>query len=249
MAGSAWTGAASSSYGNRASGGVRAFAIRAAANDLSPIAAIYHLLCGGDHQRHDTHHGRACQPFLARRRAGDFAEVFWRGFRVFWYRPVGGAVIAGGGESAPLALAFALLAPLSYGLALNYLRIFDGMDRTVLTAWALLVGASVMVPIAATATGAPQISQAETWVALGVIGFVLTAAAFIILFWLIPKVGGTAASTVTFIAPVAALLLGVLVLEETVLPIQYAGLAAIFGGLVFIDGRLFRWSRKDQPLG
>lgn len=157
--------------------------------------------------------------------------------------------LQGGGESAPLALAFALLAPLSYGLALNYLRIFDGMDRTVLTAWALLVGASVMVPIAATATGAPQISQAETWVALGVIGFVLTAAAFIILFWLIPKVGGTAASTVTFIAPVAALLLGVLVLEETVLPIQYAGLAAIFGGLVFIDGRLFRWSRKDQPLG
>lgn len=157
--------------------------------------------------------------------------------------------LGGVAESSPWGLLFTMIAPLCYGLAMNYLRQMDAMDRSALTAWSLALGAVVLVPVALAAEGVPHIQRAETWAALLVIGFVLTAAAFLVLFWLIPRIGGTTASTITFIAPVSSLFLGVLVLKETVLPVQFLGFAVILGGLLFIDGRLFRARRKDQPNG
>lgn len=152
--------------------------------------------------------------------------------------------LQGQGESAPLGLLFCLIAPLCYGLAINYFRKLDALDRTSLTAWSLTMGALVMMPIALLQEGLPSIHRIETWASLFVIGFVLTAAAFIVMFWLIPKIGGTTASTITFIAPVSSLLLGVLVLKETVLPMHYVGLCVIFIGLLFVDGRLLAGLRK-----
>jgi drug/metabolite transporter (DMT)-like permease len=49
---------------------------------------------------------------------------------------------------------------------------------------------------------------------------------------------------VTFLVPVSAIMLGVGLLGETLLPRHLAGMAAIFAGLALIDGRLFR--RKAQ---
>ena len=44
----------------------------------------------------------------------------------------------------------------------------------------------------------------------------------------------------TFITPISAILLGVLVLHEGFVPIQIAGIVVVFIGLVVIDGRLFK---------
>ena len=104
-----------------------------------------------------------------------------------------------------------------------------------------LTGATIFIaPVALTVEGVPQITQTETWLALLIIGFVLTSAAFIALFWLLPRVGPTNTSTVTFIAPIFAVLLGAWLLGEQVLPEHLMGMAAIFLGLLLIDGRLFR---------
>ncbi|GAA6209036.1 DMT family transporter [Cognatishimia sp. WU-CL00825] len=147
---------------------------------------------------------------------------------------------AGQGESDPLALMATMAAPLCYAFALNLVRKMDGVNRVVLTAWSLTLSTLVLVPLAIWVEGVPVITQAETWVSLFVIGFVLTSAAFILLFWLIPRVGGTTASTITFIAPVSSVLLGVYVLNETLEGIQFIGMGVIFVGMLFVDGRFVR---------
>jgi drug/metabolite transporter (DMT)-like permease len=144
----------------------------------------------------------------------------------------------GQGASNPWALIATMVAPLCYGVALNLLRRMDAMDRTVLTAWSLTFGALMIAPLALWVEGPPVITEAATLGALVIIGFVLTSASFIVLFWLIPIVGGTTASTITFIAPISAVLLGVLVLNEVIGVFHLAGMALIFSGLLFIDGRL-----------
>ena len=61
---------------------------------------------------------------------------------------------------------------------------------------------------------------------------------------ILPRVGATNFATTTFIAPISALILGVTLLHETILPIQILGMVVIFFGLLFIDGRIRHiWSR------
>ncbi len=155
----------------------------------------------------------------------------------------------GQGESNPWALLATLAAPLCYGIALNLVRRMDEMNRTLMTAWSLTLGTILVAPIALWVEGVPQISQHETWAALLIIGFVLTAGAFILLFWLIPRVGGTTASTITYITPISAILLGVLFLQEQLFIEQLIGAATILFGLVIVDGRLVHKVFGTQPNG
>lgn len=152
------------------------------------------------------------------------------------------------------ALLFCVLAPFCYGVAVNWFRRFKGADATVITAWSLLAGTLMLAPVALLAEGVPRITRPETWAALVFIGFVLTAAAFILLFWLLPKAGGTRTSTITFLTPVSAVLLGVLFLNEVLRPAHLMGMAAIFAGLLLIDGRVLARLRpagavESQPKG
>lgn len=156
---------------------------------------------------------------------------------------------AGEGPSDPIALVLTILAPLCYGIALNLLRMLDGVDRVLLTAWSATIGALMLAPVTIGLEGLPTITKAETWGALLMIGLVLTSAAFILLYWLVPKIGGTNASTITFLAPISSVLLGVFILAEVILPIQYVGMAVIFSGLLFIDGRLLKRLGVSQPNG
>lgn len=155
---------------------------------------------------------------------------------------------AGQGESDPIALILTIAAPICYAVALNVVRKLDALDRVLLTTWSLTLGTAMIAPISLAVEGIPIITRAETWVALFVIGFALTSAAFILLFWLIPRVGGTTASTITFIAPVASVVLGVFVLAETLFSIQFVGMVVIFSGLLFVDGRFIKWvsGRKSE---
>ena len=143
---------------------------------------------------------------------------------------------------------------LGYSDASNFARAFRDMPPVVLVALALTGATLSIAPLALWQEGLPHITRAETWASLLMIGFVLTSAAFIAFYWLLPKVGPTNISTVTLIAPVSALVLGTSVLGETLLPEHLVGMAAIFAGLLLIDGRIVRrWQAdreyKDQPKG
>ncbi|SDX57082.1 Permease of the drug/metabolite transporter (DMT) superfamily [Ruegeria halocynthiae] len=163
-------------------------------------------------------------------------------------------VLNAGATSEFWAILLILCAPVCYAFSLNIARSFRDMQPVVLVALALTGATLAIAPLALWREGLPHITRVETWASLLMIGFVLTSAAFIAFYWLLPKVGPTNISTVTLIAPISALVLGTSVLGEALLPEHLLGMAAIFAGLLLIDGRIVRrWradkGNKDQPKG
>ncbi len=202
------------------------------------------------------------------------SQLWPGGEKASWNKSIGvgigfmGAIVLaspsfGEGASAQIVgLLAALGATVCYALTLNYARRFKNVDSTV-TASASLTGAAlVSIPVALlwpTISGLfagsfgmggvfidiPVITRIETWGALFGIGVFSTSFSFLLVYWLLPKVGATNLSLNTFITPISAILLGVLVLHERFQAVHIIGIFVIFLGLVFIDGRLVkRWMPK-----
>jgi drug/metabolite transporter (DMT)-like permease len=144
------------------------------------------------------------------------------------------------GTSSPGYVLLAVSAPLCYGVALNLVRRFRGLDPVVLTACAMTGGALAILPAAVATEGIPVAPGGEAVVALVVIGFGLTSTAFLVMYSILPKVGATNLSLVTFIAPLSATAIGSVLMKESIRGGHVAGMALIFAGLVAIDGRLWR---------
>ena len=73
-----------------------------------------------------------------------------------------------------------------------------------------------------------------------------TSLAYLIYFRVLASAGPTNILLVTFLVPLSAILLGVLVLGEKPGWNAFGGMALIFAGLIAIDGRLF--SRRKLPV-
>ena len=71
-----------------------------------------------------------------------------------------------------------------------------------------------------------------------------TALAYFLYFRILASAGATNLLLVTFLIPVSAILLGVLVLHEVLLPSQLFGMELIGLGLAAIDGRPWRLARR-----
>lgn len=142
------------------------------------------------------------------------------------------------GNSRLWAMGACLLATLCYALALNITRSFRDIEPTALTALALTGASIAAVPAALTVEGIPLMVRPESWAAAMAIGLISTAFTFQIMYRLLPLVGATNFSTTTLIAPVSAIILGTVFLEEVILPSHLLGMLIIFLGLSFIDGRL-----------
>ena len=79
------------------------------------------------------------------------------------------------------------------------------------------------------------------------IALLSSALAYMIYFRLIARAGATNALLVTFLVPVSAILLGMLLLSESLQLHQAAGMLAIFIGIAAIDGRPARFlARKAR---
>ena len=162
---------------------------------------------------------------------------------------IGAAILASpaltsGGESQLWAVGACLLATFCYALTLNITRSFKAIEPTALAAIALTGAAIVAIPVAFLAEGVPVMVHIETWLAALAIGLISTAFTFQIMYRILPRVGATNFATTTFIAPISAIILGVTVLRETVLPIQILGMLVIFAGLLLIDGRISKLWRR-----
>lgn len=152
--------------------------------------------------------------------------------------------LSSGGTSQLWAIAACLGATLCYALSLNITRSFKHVEPTAFASIALTGAAIVAIPTAFLAEGAPVMTRPETWGAALAIGLLSTAFTFQIMYRILPRVGATNFATTTFIAPISALIIGVTVLGETILPIQIVGMLVIFFGLLFIDGRIRQiWRR------
>jgi drug/metabolite transporter (DMT)-like permease len=72
------------------------------------------------------------------------------------------------------------------------------------------------------------------------LAFLSTAVAYVLYFRILASAGATNVMLVTFLMPVSAVLLGILVLGEAILTRHFVGMALIGVGLAAIDGRLWR---------
>ncbi len=158
----------------------------------------------------------------------------------------GVAVMVGGaamGRSVAAEIA-CLAAAVSYALAGIYGRRFRALGVPPLaTAWGQVTASSLMlVPLALIvdrpfALPAPGV---EVIAALVCVATFSTALAYVVYFRLLATAGPVNLVLVTFLVPVTAVLLGVGVLGEALLPRHLAGMALIGAGLAAIDGRLLR---------
>lgn len=185
------------------------------------------------------------------------SQVWRGGEKATWNKLIGvaigfvGAVILAlpslseGASAQVLGLLAAIGATLCYALTLNYARRFKNIEPAAVATCSLTAAALVTVPLALVFSGVPVISRGETWGALFAIGAFSTSFSFLLVYWLLPKVGATNLSLNTFITPISAILLGVLVLHEQFEGAHMLGIAVIFVGLIFMDGRFV--PRRSVP--
>jgi drug/metabolite transporter (DMT)-like permease len=78
---------------------------------------------------------------------------------------------------------------------------------------------------------------AESIAAIAVLGIIGTGFAYVLNYQIIASDGATVASTVTYLLPVVAIILGVLVLNETITAIVLAGIALVLAGVALTRRR------------
>lgn len=137
-------------------------------------------------------------------------------------------------------------ASLLYAIAAIFGRRFKAFDPVVVSAGMLTGSTVIMIPLAFMMEQPLALDPTRvTWAALFGLAIVSTAAAYIIYFYVLSRAGATNILLVTFLIPVSAMFLGVMVLGETPGWNVFAGMVLIFMGLVFIDGRLLKKNKKE----
>lgn len=158
----------------------------------------------------------------------------------------GAFTVAGVGQLA------CLLAAASYGVGYVYQRRFiagRGFSPLALAASQLTM-ATLLLALTAPFTARDPITLTPGVVAsilaLGVLG---TGIAYILNYRLIVDEGATSASTVTYLLPVVALALGIIVLGEPIAWTLFAGTLLILLGIAVSEGRLRSMLGTRQPAG
>jgi len=135
-------------------------------------------------------------------------------------------------------------ATLSYAFAGVFGRRFARQGiRPLVTATGQVTGSAlVLVPIALLLElpwngPVPPLSSVLAVAGLGVLS---TAVAYLLYFRILSTAGATNVVLVTFLLPIVAILLGVMILGERVVPLHLIGMVVVCVGFAIIDGRLVR---------
>ena len=157
------------------------------------------------------------------------------------WHTTGGLFSAGGLEC--------LAASVSYAVSYIYMDRFlarRGIGPVVLSA-CQLAAAAVMLAIALAVTGAPTPHvTAESVAAIAVLGIIGTGFAYVLNYQIITSEGATVASTVTYLLPVVAIVLGIVVLGESITAIVVAGIALVLLGVALTRRRTKPASGEHQ---
>ncbi|MFF5111138.1 DMT family transporter [Streptosporangium sp. NPDC000509] len=145
------------------------------------------------------------------------------------------------------AQAACLGATFCYGMAFAYTRRFVvsyGYDAPTIAAAQISVAALVMLALSPLLAGGPvrlDLPVVASMAALGVLG---TGLAYIWNTTVIARWGATAASTVTYLTPLVGVVLGVLVLGETLTWNQPLGAVIVVIGIMTGQGLIGSWSGR-----
>jgi drug/metabolite transporter (DMT)-like permease len=139
-----------------------------------------------------------------------------------------------------------LAASISYAISYIYMDHYlarRGLSPITLSACQLLA-AAVMLAIALVVAGAPAPHASAASIAgLLILGVLGTGIAYVLNYQIITSEGATIASTVTYLLPVVAIVLGVLVLGEAVTIAALAGIALVLAGVALTRHR----AREASP--
>jgi drug/metabolite transporter (DMT)-like permease len=158
---------------------------------------------------------------------------------------------AGGFHRLPRELA-CLGAAVSYAWVGFYGRRFSGIAPIKIATGQITAAALVMAPLSLGidhpwTLPAPSLSVGA---ALAGIALISTAAAYMLFFRILKRVGASNLLLVTFLVPISALSLGAVALGEPVAPSAFGGMALIGLSLVAIDGRPLAWLKlRFGPVG
>lgn len=146
---------------------------------------------------------------------------------------------AGGTVAARVAC---VAAALCYSIGAILIRRAPPMPPTVLTALMLVAGALALTPLAILLEGPPQITLTKATWAMLYAGIIPTGLAFLLRVVLIQSAGPVFMSLVAYIVPLWAVLLGVILMGETLRPNTYIAAGIILAGVGLTQLR-FLWPR------
>ena len=136
-------------------------------------------------------------------------------------------------------------AAISYAGAGIFGRRFRELPTVVTSAGMLICATVLMAPLAVLERPWTRSPDTHMLAALGALAAFSTALAYLLYFRILAAAGATNVLLVTFLVPVTALLLGVLVLGESLAWTALAGMGLIFLGLAAVDGRPLRWLQGE----
>ena len=140
-------------------------------------------------------------------------------------------------------------ATFSYACAAIYGRRFKGINPLIVATGMLCGSTIMMTPLALVIEQPWNLSPGiTTLMALLGLAAVSTSLAYIIYFQVLATAGPTNLLLVTFLIPVSAILLGVVVLAERLAWNAFAGMGLIFIGLIAIDGRLLKMFKRKEDV-
>ena len=147
----------------------------------------------------------------------------------------------GFGENDPLAIGALILATVFYGFGSPYIRKYVsplGLPNQVAVFLQLTTASIVTLPVYLSVpllTGTPDLASIGSILTLGVVG---TGVAYVFYYRIIDAAGSTIASSVTIVQPVVAVILGMLVLQETLNWFEVVGGLVIIFGAMIAQGRV-----------
>ena len=162
-----------------------------------------------------------------------------------------GVIVLRGGLDLDLAgqgmgIALCLAAALSYGVAALLARRHLAKSPPLATATFQLTASSVMMAVIAGIVDRPwqlALPGPTTWLAVIGLAVLSTALAYIVFFQILRRSGATNVMLVTLLVPLTAILLGGVVLGETISAREILGALVIGSALLVMDGRVLRLAR------
>lgn len=140
-------------------------------------------------------------------------------------------------------------ATLSYALAGAFARRHLGRLHPLVAAAGMLTGATVvLMPLALAFEGPVRLDlMPQTWGAIAYYSLIATAGAFLLYYRVLAMAGSGNLMLVTLLVPPLAIVLGALVLGESLTPRAYAGLVLLAAGLMVLNGTI-RLPVRARPI-
>ena len=147
---------------------------------------------------------------------------------------VGLVVVRPGADIDPVGVLAAVGANLSFAMGVVLTKRFPAPpNRIAATGWQLLVGGVVLVPLAALVEGPPPSPTAANVAGFAYLSLVATGVAYVLWFNGIRRLPVAAPPLLGLAAPVTGAVLGWVVLDEALSPVQLTGFVVTLGAIAY----------------